>query len=398
VALLRTPASLAVAALLLLVAGCGGGGGDGAPTPEPNVQSVTVGPGPANNVNLLFTTVTVCAPGSTSNCQSLDNVLVDTGSTGLRIFASLLSPSLGLQQHTGAGGNPIAACGQFVDGFTWGPVKIADVRMGAELASAIPIQVISDPAFSVVPGSCSGTGSASDTPQAVGANGILGLNVFQQDCGPACANSAIAGAYYVCPSSGGCQPTQVALAQQLQNPVGMFSADNNGVMISLPAISASGAPGVNGLLVFGIGTRGNNGLGGAQVVPLDPTIGTFTTRVNGSTVYPGSFLDSGSNAFYFAAGFNHCSSDAIFHCPVSPQNLSAENQGFSGPPSVVSFQVANADNLFFSNPGFFAFNNLAGDSTHPSFDWGLPFFYGRNVYTAIEGRSTPGGTGPYVAY
>jgi len=33
-----------------------------------------------------------------------------------------------------------------------------------------------------------------------------------------------------------------------------------------------------------------------------------------------------------------------------------------------------------------------------TFDWGLPFFYGLNVYTAIEGQNTPAGTGPYVAY
>ena len=34
-----------------------------------------------------------------------------------------------------------------------------------------------------------------------------------------------------------------------------------------------------------------------------------------------------------------------------------------------------------------------------SFDWGLPFFYGRRVYTAIEGTSQPGGlAGPYVAF
>jgi hypothetical protein len=32
------------------------------------------------------------------------------------------------------------------------------------------------------------------------------------------------------------------------------------------------------------------------------------------------------------------------------------------------------------------------------FDWGLPFFYGRKVYTAIESRNTPGGVGPYWAY
>jgi hypothetical protein len=32
------------------------------------------------------------------------------------------------------------------------------------------------------------------------------------------------------------------------------------------------------------------------------------------------------------------------------------------------------------------------------FDFGLPFFFGRSVFTAIEGASTPGGTGPYVAF
>ena len=33
------------------------------------------------------------------------------------------------------------------------------------------------------------------------------------------------------------------------------------------------------------------------------------------------------------------------------------------------------------------------------FDWGLPFFFGRNVFVAIQGQSTrPGGTAPYWAY
>jgi hypothetical protein len=33
-----------------------------------------------------------------------------------------------------------------------------------------------------------------------------------------------------------------------------------------------------------------------------------------------------------------------------------------------------------------------------SFAFGLPFFFGRNVYTAIEGRSAGGQLGPYFAY
>jgi len=28
----------------------------------------------------------------------------------------------------------------------------------------------------------------------------------------------------------------------------------------------------------------------------------------------------------------------------------------------------------------------------------LPFFFGRNVFTAVEGQSTPAGAGPFVAF
>ena len=64
--------------------------------------------------------------------------------------------------------------------------------------------------------------------------------------------------------------------------------------------------------------------------------------------------------------------------------------------SAIAFGVANADALFM-NPALSAFSNLAGPNAG-IFDWGLPFFYGRNVFFAIESQSTPAGPGPYVAY
>jgi hypothetical protein len=39
-----------------------------------------------------------------------------------------------------------------------------------------------------------------------------------------------------------------------------------------------------------------------------------------------------------------------------------------------------------------------GGTFSGGFDWGLPFFFGRNVFVAIQGQSTPGGTAPYWAY
>ena len=67
--------------------------------------------------------------------------------------------------------------------------------------------------------------------------------------------------------------------------------------------------------------------------------------------------------------------------------------------SKVVCQVANADSLFASSPNFFAFGNLAGPNSDATrFDWGLPFFFGRNVFSAIEGQNTPAGPEPFVAY
>ena len=66
----------------------------------------------------------------------------------------------------------------------------------------------------------------------------------------------------------------------------------------------------------------------------------------------------------------------------------------------------NAQTIFANNNGNNAVvpgvganpnqNNFNAPSN--SFDLGLPFFYGRNIYTAIEGRSAGGATGPYFAF
>jgi hypothetical protein len=87
------------AAFLVIAAAtpkCGGSssGSDESSVPLMNFQSIVVNAGPANNYfNGAFTSVTVCAPG-TSSCQTIDGILVDTGSTGLRVLASSMTLSL----------------------------------------------------------------------------------------------------------------------------------------------------------------------------------------------------------------------------------------------------------------------------------------------------------------
>ncbi|HYM22952.1 MAG TPA: DUF3443 domain-containing protein [Vicinamibacterales bacterium] len=362
-----------------------------------NMQSVVVNEGPDNSyVNGLFTTVTVCVPG-TSTCQTIDGVLVDTGSSGLRILAS--KTNLSLPSQTASNGGPIVECAQFQDGFTWGAVATADVKLAGESASNVPIQMIGEGAFPNIPKQCTSTGAAEDTLDTLGANGILGVGVFKDDCGPACASigSSNPGFYYSCPSTG-CTIVAEPDARQLQNPVWMFSKDNNGVVISLPAAPANGAASLTGALVFGIGTQLNNRLGSAQIYTTDNS-GNFTTVLNGRTLNS-SFIDSGSNGYFFldagSTGLPVCPDTSDFYCPRSSTSLSATTRGANGVSSTVAFSIGNGDTLL-NNRQFSVFGDLGGPDPG-SVDWGLPFFYGRNIFTAIESQSTPGGPGPYWAY
>lgn len=412
--------ALLAAALLIacITAACGGGGSSGGAssvsnTSSPsstsnsspatalaaNVAAITVDRGVSGVPNMPFVSVTVCTPGGTS-CQTIDHVLVDTGSWGLRVFASQLPPSVALPQQTNANGVPLAECMQFFDGYTWGSVRLADVQIAGERAASLPIQVI-DQSYAAVPTSCSNTGAARNTPSALAANGILGIGVFKHDCGAACANQAIVGAYYACTGTS-CAPTAVAQARQVANPVPYFGTDGNGVVVSLPAVPSGSAASVTGALIFGIGTQSNNALGGsAQVLGVDPLRGVFTTTENGTT-YSGSIIDSGSTGLFFATNqLPVCASpNQSYYCPNATEQLSAINQGANGVTSAVTFSVGNAAQIWQSSGGASAMPLFAGPAFVGSqvFDWGLPFFYGRTVYAAIEQQSTPAGAGPYFAY
>src|SRR5215471_11754835 len=182
-------ASAGLALLGLQLASCGGGSSPSnnmipPPTSANNVQPVVVNSGPTGNyANGIFTSVTVCVP-STTNCQTISDILVDTGSYGLRLLSSAGGGvlTLSLPQET-SGGNPTGECAGFVSGFTWGPIKAADITISGEHASNVPMQVV-DPTFSTVPQGCKNGGvPENDTLQLLGANGILGVGAFAQDCG-----------------------------------------------------------------------------------------------------------------------------------------------------------------------------------------------------------------------
>lgn len=430
--------------LLVVLSACGGGGGGaststssggGTVTTTPptltNFTTLIVDAGPAvlntgpnayTQYNVAYVSVTLCAPGSTTNCQTIDHVQVDTGSVGLRIFQSVLSPSLlsALPVQTDASGNPVGECYGYVDGFVFGSVRSADFQIGGESVASMPLQVMADTGvFNNVPASCSsGGGENLNTVQNFGANGIIGIGVTTTDCGTSCetAGGSAAATYYDCPPSG-CvsiiarNASAAAPFQQLPNPVAAMAVDNNGTIVSLPASPAAGQASATGTLYFGIGTQTNNGLASATVYTATPSSAADGAGLVSVTyknrVLQDSFLDSGSNAYFFVdTSLVPCTSNSFigFYCPSSPLGLTPTIQGLNGTSGSAAFTLYNAQTLLAGSnavvPGIGQNPNLvSGFSPYSrSFDFGLPFFYGRNVYTAIEGRSAGGTIGPYFAF
>ncbi|HLY63579.1 MAG TPA: DUF3443 family protein [Terriglobia bacterium] len=413
-----------------------------------NAVAVNVNFGPNGNLgpptatttsyyNGIFTTVTVCTPGS-STCTTIPNVLVDTGSEGLRILSNQLG-NVSLPPITDSSGNVLYECVQYGDlSYNWGPMEMATVQIGGETATqlpgaaagtGIPIQVIAAGAgapLQVLNGNtaiatpCSANGGPSDNSvAALGANGILGIGNFAQDCGSGCTTSPAQNPNYIlCTSTGSsCALTGVPLSAQAWNPVSAFnSADTNGVVLQLPSIPAAGSPPVAGTLVFGIGTQTcpgsppgclSNNLGASQLYALDPS-GNFASILFNGVTYssantPG-YLDSGSQALYVldaaTLGISDCTigtTNIFLYCPGSTVNFANIGvTGFGGVGSgTVSISIANALSLFGANSSFAAFNNVGGDSgtapANDNFDFGLPFFFGRNVYVGIEATTPPNG-------
>ncbi|MFL9902971.1 DUF3443 domain-containing protein [Paraburkholderia fungorum] len=412
-------------ALVSALAACGGGGDNNSssnnnssnpmnggslpasPTQQPiaataaNTVPITVGQGVNGVINIPTVSVKICAPGSTSNCQIINNIQVDTGSFGLRVVGSAISASLlqalPVSTVTGSGAQ-LAECATFADGFTWGTVRTATVAIGGETTtSAIPLQIIGDKDASTVPARGCSSGSAENTVGDLGANGILGIGTAPNDCGATCADPASAANfsnYFSCPNGTSCVRTAVPLNQQVANPVANFAVDNNGVIVQMPSVPDTGAPSATGTLVFGIGTQSNNALAASQTFTTDAFGDLNNSVYNGTTVQ--AFFDSGSNGYFFADNsLPLCSSNfAGFYCPSSAQTRSITLAGVSSTKVSVSIGIMNAATLF-SNTSNFAFNDLAGQiGGNSSFDLGLPFFYGRHLYYGFATSSQA----PYVGF
>ena len=402
----------------------------------------------SNYYNGLFTTVTVCTPGTTT-CVPVTNVLVDTASVGLRILSTPLN---GLTLPTIAGdtsGDVLQECYAYGDlTYTWGPVQLATVQIAGETAvqvpggaanSGVPIQVITAGGTAPSGAACTSSGgvayTSSNTPALLGANGILGVGNTPQDCGADCAAASSSQELYlvgVCSSNSNCgYASAVPVTQQLWNPVAAFSAsptgssDSNGLVVTLNSVGAGGAASGAGTLTFGIGTQTcsgspqgctTNSITSQTIYELDQNQNFPTTSFNGVPYTSAGFLDTGSNSLFVSdpetlssvtgtSTIDCADTDDAYYCPSFPLSLTFYNTNAGGIATPLTVSIANADSLFSECTSCQVFSNLGGPSggTGPStdyFDFGLPFFFGNTVFIGIQGTSVNNvtSTNGYVAF
>ena len=397
-----------------------------APT-GPNTTEIVVDSGPPGAfslgvTNVPYVTIKVCRPGSASDCVTIDHVMLDTGSIGLRVLKSRVA-SLGLSDIPVAADSSSATpagraaeCYPFVLGAVWGPLATADLHIGGESATSLTFQLIDDDRATAhpAPANCqaAANGALLDSAAMLGANGILGIGMVNIDCGLTCLNNAYSGGYalyYSCPAgSPACAPAAMPAASQVRNPVSLFAVNNNGAMIAMPALPALGATVAKGRLVFGIGTQANNQIPLAATMylvdpnPASPSYLYVATQV-GSRRYPNSYVDTGSNAMFFddVALPKACQVSAGtasgWYCPPTAWHQTATFIDALGTTGTVEFSVESADTLFSS--GASAFANLGGTAGQPAdtFVWGMPFFYGRKVFVSIWGQVLSP-NGPWYAF
>lgn len=415
--------TLILTALFFSLTGCGGAGDltiVNAPTPTPappqvtgnlavklaatgsNVMPVSVsGTLCSNNkyINEPCVKITICEPG-TSTCQTIDNILLDTGSYGLRVFKSVLT-GVNLPSVVDTLSRPYATCALFGSGASWGSVHksdviLGDLSVGGEKAQNVSLQLIDD-TFASQASKCN-NGEVDHSPADAYFNGILGIGLFVQDCGSRCVTMPNVGMYFSCTGST-CSGSRITLANQVSNPIFSLPVNNNGSILSLPDVNAGGGATTTGNLILGIGTQANNQPdSGLYFLQADPANAYITNTYKGTTLY--SLFDSGTNGFAFAdTSITNCSSSSAFYCPASTLSLSATQTSSTGFQVNTAFEIANATTLL-SNGSNYVYNNIGFElgSTQSFFIYGLPFHLGRSVYMGLEGRSSSLGSNLYWAY
>jgi hypothetical protein len=350
--------------------------------------------------NLAYTNIKICPPGSQTNCQVIDHVIVDTGSVGLRIGSSVINskllaamPYVQTNPPPPAGPQILTNCVGFADGSTlYGPVQTADVYIADRLATNFPLQIFGK---NLTPPN--GCGSAEGIKE-LGANGLVGVRITLET----------EGGFYSCNTDGSSCTSENTTSNPTPNLISKLQNDNNGITIDLHNIKDSGATvPVLGLLILGVGTQADN-TPPEGIIPLQAnSSGSINLTIGNNTTQ--ALIDSGTDVLFINDPNLPLCSDGFFYCPITtvslnrssnptpttPISLGLYSYNANTPAFDVTYKVANADTLF-ANGIAVAYNDLA--IQNPGFSiLGLSMFFGRTMYFVFAGQPSPLGTGPINA-
>lgn len=356
------------------------------PLADNQVEAIVKTPG--SGFNRITVAVTICAPGSTTNCQRIENIMVDTGSTGLRVQRAAISPDvLGLPPLLGRDNVPLAECEHFSgkNNAAWGAIRTADVSIGHMHAPGLAIQIVNDDSVQR-PSWCKNTARPTS-------NGTLGIGWRPRD--PHTFVAVFNHRY---------TPLDPAIdANHLANPVAKFTTHNNGEVFNFRDADSHGEKAVKGTITFGIGTADNNRIDGAQYIPLDSN-GLFTTTFDGVT-FPSSYIDSGTpqliladpalsvcdtaSSYYYDDAATHRSASLQENAAAVALNAPSAAATPQGDPAV-PVDVVVANRAVACRP---VHAGVVGgiaeiSTTQGKFVWGLPFFLGKRVFLVQQQAAT----------
>lgn len=236
---------------------------------------------------------------------------------------------------------------------------------------------------STVPSYCSGLGRLADLMKTSGAKGILGINpmVIESNSNVVMYTGS-SGNYSLAIESAGPIPNLFV------NPISAFTQHNNGAIISYPRVSNTANTGVYGTLTFGVGTALNN------VIPVSVNmvtgessyLGYFGSNENGWPV--SGIFDSGTNTLGIG-GYDIPTCANLSFCPSSPTTVTPSIYNYDGSGTRISLSVQLSSVEGLANYSILPY---WGNRLLPSYGqaiYGMPFFYGKNVYLEFYDNSQP---------
>ena len=403
---IKTFISLSLVLLVILSACSAGSGSDITnevlvPVPKPSNSNLMISISSnsgvcSRTINGPCVSVTICSPTNPTSCQTIDDILIDSGSVGLRIFSSELNSSLRNSLPAESINNqPIANCVGYGDlSVNWGPVAIANISLGNESTTkSIPILLI-DASYIDNGAAClqnyNSTGQTfhlQTSPADFRYNGILGVASRVYDNVTdyfSCTNSS-------CSKSPTIKDNN---SQLLANPIAFLPKSyESGITFKFPVIGNRGAINAVGYAVFGVGSNKDNTFeSDVKIYPISNCTDVFIcmpTTLEGSSIEHG-FLDTGSNFFYFNDA-NIKKNNYGYYIPSSIITLSPINNSIPTNINIANYDIiTKTRNTSFNNNGVKTDDNIL--------DYGLPFFFGKTIYICFAGMTCNGIAGPYWAF